>query len=255
MNFYFLASNSFLKSTLTIPKFQNSGKTQNDLNLFKADIYKNHWKVEYAECNEDDFFWTISSNKKNKNSVYFLATNEESKNIVFANTLCNLNSFTNTSPDYRANLEVINHFGAVSSYQSEFPFIMTQKLGSIYSDCGVLTAKNAKKVGVFLRSIYTKPIKEKASLYLYDNKSNKLLQTFKVSLNEMCYVDLTSFKDVLATSFIYAKDYLGIPIYLVDYEDEGLSFEHTHPPHESIYGENRFHLVNKLKDKANEKVS
>ena len=51
------------------------------------------------------------------------------------------------------------------------------------------------------------------------------------------------------------KSFLGIPIYVVEYNDGGLSFEHTHPPHEAISGIDRFKLVNRLKGIANEKIS
>jgi hypothetical protein len=254
MNFFFHTCNAFVKSKLTIPKFQNSGKTQTDLNLYQADIVKSNWIVGLVACKEDDFFWIIDSTEENKNSIYFIANEEQSKKISIHNLLLDLNNFTDTTPDYRANLEISNIAGATSSYQSELPFRMTEKIGAIYSDCGVLTSNNAVRVGVFLRNIYCQPIKNVSQLYLYDNKTEKLLNTFQVSLNETCYIDLTQYKEFLLNSFIYSKDYLGIPIYLIDYGVGGLSFEHTHPPHESIQGESRFHLVNKLKVKTNEKI-
>jgi len=255
MNFFFHTPNDFVTSTLTIPKFQNSGKTAGGLNLYQAGINNGEWEIKPAECHEDDYFWSTSSNASNENSIYFLATSRESEVIATKNSLSNLNKFTDTSPDFRANLKVSNSLGATSSYQSEYPFRMTQKLGTLYSDCGMLTSKDADKVGVFLRNIFFKPEQKNATLYLYDNNLDKLLKTFTICTNKTCFIDLTPFNESLFTSFLFANDYLGIPIYLVDYGAAGLSFEHTHPPHESIHGANRFQMVNRLKEKAYEKVS
>lgn len=255
MNFFFHTSNEFLNSKLEIPKFQNSGKIDSKLCLFQADIINEKWHFSQANCSECEYFWTIQCNDQNKNSIYFLATNAQIEIVKAHNTLINLNKFTDTSPDFRANLQIINIAGAISSYQSEYPFRMTEQLGNLYSDCGVLTTNNAKKVGVFLRNIHKKPIQQETLLYLYDNKKDILLETFKIYLNRTCYVDLTSFKKSLPTCFIYANNYLGIPVYLIEYSSGGLSFEHTHPPHESIQGKNRYLLVNQLKDRAYEKIS
>lgn len=255
MNFFFHTSNTFLSSRLTIPKFQNSGKYHSNIFLFQADVIDGCWSVSHADCDEDENFWMVECNIRNKNSVYFLATNDEVKGCAPHNLLINFNSFTDTEPDYRANLEISNSKGASSSYQSEFPFAMTTKLGSLYSDCGMLTSSKADKVGVFLRNIHIKPIRKSAQLYLFDNNKNVLLETFEIFLNETCYVDLTKFKNYLTTCFIFVKDYIGIPIYVTQYTGGALSFEHTHPPHELIQGKNRFLQVNKFKARAHEKIS
>lgn len=250
-----MTSNQFINSKLTIPKFQNSGKIDSNLCLFQADIVNEKWHLGQANCVEDEYFWVVQCNSHNKDSIYFLATNAQVEIVKTHNTLSDLNKFTDTSPDFRANLQIINSAGATSSYQSEFPFRMTEKLGNLYSDCGMLTTNNAEKVGVFLRNIHKNPIQQETLLYLYDNKNDILLETFKIYLNRTCYIDLTSFRKSLSTCFIYANNYLGIPVYLVEYSSGGLSFEHTHPPHESIQGENRYLLVNHLKDRAYEKIS
>ncbi len=255
MNFFFHTSNSFLSSRLTIPKFQNSGKYNRSMCLFQADIIDGCWCVTQTDCVEDEDFWVVECSAENKNSIYFLATYDQLNDSTLQNELINLNNFTDTSPDYRANLEISNSRGATSSYQSEYPFGMTKKIASLYSDCGMLTSSNADKVGVFLRNIHFKPSRKSARLFLFDNNKDVLLETFEIFLNETCYIDLTKFKSYLATCFIFAKDYIGIPIFVNQYVDGQLSFEHTHPPHELIHGKNRFIQVNRLKARAYEKIS
>jgi len=255
MNFFFHTCNDLISSVLTIPKFQNSGKKNNDLRLFQANIINNEWNIALAECTEDEFFWVVNSNEQNQNTIFFLATKSQVRDLGSRKKLCKFNSFTNTMPGFRANLEIKNTSDSFSSYQSEYPFSMTQRLGDLYSDCGLLTTNNALKVGVFLRNIYLEPLELDREVFLFDNVSNTLLKKFKIKLNNTCYLDLTSFKDVLSGCFIYIKNYLGIPIYLIDYGNKGLSFEHTHPPHESIQGSDKFNLVRKIKIRANEKIS
>ena len=255
MNFFFHTSNDFISSILTIPKFQNSGKKKNDLKLFQANIINNQWDIVLAECTEDDYFWVIKSNDQNQNTIFFLATEQQVDNFRPQKNLCNFNSFTDTSPAYRANLEIKNTSESYSSYQSEYPYFMTQRLGDLYSDCGVLTTHNALRVGVFLRNIYLEPLELETEVFLFDNKTNTILKKFKIELNKTCYIDLTDYKSALSNCYIYIENYLGIPIYLIDYGEKGLSFEHTHPPHESVQGSNKFNLVKKIKARAREKIS
>ena len=96
---------------------------------------------------------------------------------------------------------------------------------------------------------------EERELFLFDVRNNIILEKFKVSLNKTNFLDLTKYKEKLSNCFLVAKDYLGIPIYLVEYDDGSLSFEHTHPPHESILGSERYHLVNQLKEKAFDEIT
>jgi len=255
MNFFFHACNDFLSSTLTIPKFQNQGKSSEDLNLFSARISNNAWQIIIPDYVEDDFFWTVESDIRNKDDIYFISSPDSIENIHLNNSLLDLNDHTNTMPEYRANLEVSNTKGAWSSYQSEYPFNMTKKLGSLYSECGLLTDHKAENIGVFIRNIYYLPIKDEVTFYLYDDLHNKILSEFILKLNTTSYIDLSDFKELLSNCFIYSKDCLGIPIYVSQYKNGSLSFEHTHPPHESISGSMRFHYVNQLKNAANKKIS
>lgn len=81
-----------------------------------------------------------------------------------------------------------------------------------------------------------------------------MLDVFAVCLNETRYIDLTQYKTDLTGCFLYAKKFIGIPIYVVEYTDGNISMEHTHPPHESIGGPHRFDLVKDLKNEAELKI-
>ena len=130
MNFFFLTSKKDYIAKLAIPKFQNSGKLNNNLRLYEANIVENRWVITEPEnCYQTNKFWHLECNNEN-DSVFFLGNDTAPQKIVEKNLLCDLNKFTNTSPDFRANLMLKNKLGGFSSYQSEYPFRMTEKLGS-----------------------------------------------------------------------------------------------------------------------------
>tara|TARA_B100000315_G_C14578033_1_gene588954 strand:- start:2186 stop:2953 length:768 start_codon:yes stop_codon:yes gene_type:complete len=255
MNFFFHTQNEFFDSLLTVPKFQNSGKRAGRQNLYCANVVSKRWNVSKVVCEEDANFWKITGNQKNRDSIYFIAAGQEVSQIQEQNKLIDLNKFTNTLPDYRANLMIKNKVGGFSSYQSEYPFRMTTKLGTLYSDCGSLTGANGTLVGVFVKNIHIYPVEDDVPLYLYDDREGEVVSTLKVGLNRTTFIDLSDFKNRLAHCFLFAKNFLGVPIYVIEYENGSLSFEHTHPPHEAIGGTKRFELVNMLRKKASEKVS
>ena len=68
------------------------------------------------------------------------------------------NKFTETSPAFRANFIIKKINGGFSSYQSEYPFNMTTKNGSITSGTASLTSKNANKNYIIFRNIFIEPI-------------------------------------------------------------------------------------------------
>ena len=146
MNYFFGIKNIELSCKLTIPKFQNQQTTpQNQYKLFMAFINNHSWKIQKVECEEDNYFYYVHNNYIKKNIFFFLAKVEEI--IKFKETdykkLLNLNNFTNTSPSFRANMRIYNSFGGFSSYQSEYPYPMISKRGSILTPISPLTNKDA----------------------------------------------------------------------------------------------------------------
>ncbi len=254
MNFFFHTYTKNYSSRLAIPKFRNDGRQAILMTLFSARIVNERWVVKEEVCEDNDNWWIVDANENNKDNIYFIATLDQAQLITEGNKLIDLNAFTNTGPSFRANLQIKTRSGAFSSYQVEYPFRMLNKTGSIYSDCSMLTDGNAKKVGCFVRNISSSPIISEHKFYLYSNSHKKLLSTFKLRLNSTNFIDLTLWKGELKSSFIFAEKMLGIPMYVCEYEDRNLSFEHTHPPYEVIQGSESRELVKKFKDRAYEKV-
>lgn len=256
MNFFFFAVNQKYNSRLAIPKFQNSGKTDNELGLYQGDIVSNRWNISKADnIIEDERFWYLHDTTSANNAIFFLSNEREASKLEEKNQLRIIEKFTDTNPSYRANLMIENSLGALSSYQTEYPFRMVEKLGSFYTDCGLLTSDLASSVGIFIRNIHFNPILEERDLWLFSLPKNEVLQSYKLKLNNMTYIDLTEYKNELSGCFLFAKDFSGVPSWAVEYDDGSLSFEHTHPPHESILGDNKFELVRKLRENAFEKIS
>jgi hypothetical protein len=221
--------------------------------LFSANIIKNKWIVSKVECTETSHFWTVIS-KNNENEIYFIASEQEALLIQKENKLLDVNNFTTTIPMYRANLEIKNALGGFSSYQSEYPYGMTTRLGSLYSECGNLIFDQSRSVGVFIKNINFEPIQDSFPIFLYDDLKQEVIMNFDISLNRTNFIDLTKYKELLANCFLFAPKFIGIPIYVVEHFDGGLSFEHTHPPTESIAGPKRFSLIKGIRERANEKI-
>lgn len=254
MNFFFLSANEHLKSVLTIPKFRNSGQ-YTKLRLHEARIFNDQWSIgEPSNTVENEHFWTVKSSDVNQNSIFFLGDEPGIEEIEKANKLLNIETFTKTDPEFRANLSVENIKGGFSSYQSEYPFGMATKLGQLLTDCGLLTFATGTRVGVFIRNICVEPLQSERRVFLYDTQVEKVIFDFSVQLNKLTYVDLTEFKDVLSQCFLFSDDFIGIPIYIVEFSDGSISFEHTHPPHSAVLGQDRYKLVSALKREAHEKI-
>lgn len=253
MNFFFSTCTKNITPELTIPKFQNSGSRNDGLQLCKAEIVDNCWNVyPLKDCIETDNFYYLEN--LDNFSIFLFGDNEGIQKITEKNELCNIEKFTDTSPDYRSNLLIKNKTGGFSSYQSEYPFRMVKARGSLYSDCGLLTTPAGSTVGVFVRNIHCLPINEVKDIFLYSNARKSVLQKFQVRLNQTTFIDLSKWKDELSHCYLYADNFLGIPIYLIEYSDGSLSFEHTHPPHESLLGGDRYERVGALKRKAHEEI-
>ena len=99
MNYFFGIKNKILNSKLTIPRFQNSGKTQNDLLVYRAYIQNNKWQIEIVNCEQNKNFYFINSNLSNNDNIFFLAKDNDIKIFeeIHFSKLLNLNKFTDTS--------------------------------------------------------------------------------------------------------------------------------------------------------------
>ena len=250
MNYFFGIKNSEFKSELQIPIFQNTNPKNEDIFLFKASIENNEWKFEELNKSKiQDNFYIVTSDEIDNDSIFFLAYRE---NIIDfnINKLNNLNNFTDTYPNFRSNFKIMLNNGGFSSFQSEYPYRMIDKKGSILSSVSSVTNIDAEKNYIFIKNIFKSPIQENFNAYLVDIKNKKVLEKIKIKTN---FSNIFELKKTLIKPeiFLVTEKYLGIPMY-ISVKDKHLSFEHTHPPHEYILSENRFTKVSNLKKEINE---
>jgi hypothetical protein len=167
--------------------------------------------------------------------------------------LKNYNSFTDTSPAFRANFKIYLEKGGFSSYQSEYPYSMVTKKGTILSSIYSLANSNADKNYVMIRNIFEEPIEENFKVYLVNYKKKTIEEKFDIKTNYTNLIEISN-KLIKPEIFLITDKYLGVPMY-VSVKNNFLSFEHTHPPHEYILGENKFSKITNLKKEINEIIS
>jgi hypothetical protein len=252
MNYFFGINNSEFSSELQIPLFQNRNKKPSNLLLYEATIYNNEWKIKQIDnrqINKD--FYLLNSKDITNSNIFFLASPKDLE--VKKNKLENFNKFTETSPAYRANLKIVLKNGGFSSYQSEYPFSMIEKKGTILSSVCSLGNRNADKNYIFIKNIFVDPIIESFDIYLVDIIKKKIEEQFEINTN---YTNCFELKKSLIKPeiFLVSKNYIGIPMY-VSVKNNHVSFEHTHPPHEYILSNNKFKKISDLKKEINEIVN
>lgn len=252
MNYFFGISNNFLSSQLTVPLFKNS-REKSDLELYKVYPYEKKWRYEIIKIKKiDDLFFIISEENINSKFAFFLAKpNELKKNNN--NKLYNINSFTETSPAYRANLRVYLKDGGFSSYQSEYPFEMVSKKGMIVSSVNSLANIDANENYLIFRNIYEEPAHNEFNGYFIDYKNKKIIEHVNLFTNTTSIIKIN--KNLIKPEIYFvSKNYLGIPIYL-SIKNKFLSIEHTNPPHSFILSNNKFEIISKIKEEINEIIN
>ena len=249
MNYFFGINNSEFTSELQIPLFQNRNSKSSGLLLYEAFVHNENWKFEEIKNKKiSKDFYLLKPEDISNSSIFFLASPKDFN--LKNNKLQNFNKFTETSPAYRANLKIILKNGGFSSYQSEYPFSMIEKKGSILSSVSSLANKEADKNYIFIKNIYAEPIIENFNLYLVDITKRKIEKKFEVKTNYTNCIELEN-SMIKPEIFLISKAYLGIPMY-VSIKNNHVSFEHTHPPHEYILSNNKFKKISDLKKEINE---
>jgi hypothetical protein len=256
MNYFFGIKNSFLNSNLTIPRFQNSNTTRKDYFLFQLEIINQSWKI--TNLNDIDLnndFYKIRSSLIHNGNIFCLASKTEILELEKNNysKLVNFNNFTDTIPNYRANLQVAIEGGGFSSYQSEYPFSMVTKKGSILSSLSSLCNKNADQNIIFFKNIYELPIQKNFCVFFVNIKTMKVLKKEVVSTNFLNEI-IVEKEFIKPEVFLFSDKYIGVPIFC-SIHDKHISFEHTHPPHEYIMSEDKFKLVSELKKEFSEIIN
>lgn len=253
MNFFFGASYGDFKSELQIPVFQNRSPKAKNINLYELHIDNEKWKI--IEKNKDflnNDFYLLYDNDLNNDNIFFLANPEDLKSFDHSKLL-DLNNFTNTSPDFRANLKIKYKNQGFSSYQSEYPYELIIKEGTTLSQISSLTDAEADKNFIIFKNIFHLPIKKKFKGYFVNYEKKKIIYECELVTNKTNFIEIPS-SIIKPEVFFVTKDFLGIPIYLT-LKNGHLSLEHSHPPHEYILGQNKFKKVYELKKELNEIVA
>lgn len=253
MNFFFGIKNEEFSSEIQIPTFQNKSPKCSNIFLYKAFIQQNMWRVEKLNSNKiNDNFFIVKEEEISNHNIYFLANDEDL--ISFKNNkLIDFNKFTNTAPAFRCNFKIYLKDGGFSSYQSEYPYSMITKKGSILSSVNSIANKDADKNYIFIRNIFEDPINTKFEAYLVNVKNKSIEETIEIKTN---FTNSFEIKTSLIKPeiFLVTKNYLGVPMY-VSVHDKHISFEHTHPPHEYILSQNKFKIIKDIKSEINEIIS
>ena len=250
MNYFFGIKNNIFKSEIQIPIFQNRNFKKQDLNLYRAYPKNNKWILEdISKKKINDHFYFLNHEDISSNEIFFLA-DETILDKFDGKKLENFNNFTDTSPAFRANFKIYLDQGGFSSYQSEYPYSMINKKGTILSSISSIANSDADKNYVFIKNIFEEPIEEYFNVYLINYKKKKIEEKFKVKTNYTNCIEISN-KHIKPEVFLVTHEYLGIPMY-VSVKNKFLSFEHTHPLHDYILSENKFTKVTNLKNEIND---
>ena len=130
MNYFFLTSNNNFGCQISIPKFTNDGYQDHAMGLVRASIVDQKWCFQEHSGPEDGDFWEFESSPESAGDIFFIATKEQLRLQQNSRRLLDLNTYTNTVPDYRCN-GVFNDPGGFSS-SIGIPLSMATRKGAIF---------------------------------------------------------------------------------------------------------------------------
>ena len=254
MNFLFALTIKNFKCSLTIPKFTNEGKKLNNISVFTTKIINNSWFITKQEYKEDKNFFYLNIGPNESENIFFLGE----KNLLKTSNTIQTNELKpfykiRTSLTFRAHLNIYSDLKEFSSYQSEYPFEMSKRTGSILTPVSPFINKNQNNIIAF-KQIHYLPIKKPFFIYLVDLYSQKVLLKKEFYTNTTNILDLTKIKQLNNCCF-YSENQLGIPIFISYGKKLGISMEHSHPPQLYLLSKNKFKIISNLKKRVEKIVS
>lgn len=250
MNLFFFSHSEIYKSELTVPKFQNYGLRKANISLFACTSINNKWQFYKPDSEETSDFYKIKSSSENIHDVFFMCSDKEFEIISEGSEILDINNFTITSPDFRANLAVTLGKNS-SSYQSEYPISMAKRSGSVFNVVSVLTDDRAKRKTLSLRNISTHGDVFEKKVVFFSLKDESVIKEEIVYTNRANLIDLDFIGQDSSVGFV--GNLMAIPIICLEYESGLLSFEHTHPPHEHLSPSNAHGIIKKKREYLFEK--
>ena len=152
------------------------------------------------------------------------------------------------------------HFeGSTTTYQGEYPYEMANiNKGSFWSFDALKEVPNSNesiKSFLILMNINRDAEKQtEVNLDIYDPHQKDKFLNWKARQNSFTVINLREINKVLDskknqnTFFIQCKSCTFIPIVLsIDIQNNQLSMEHTHPPHELLWGRDKLKVIKLLK--------
>ena len=148
------------------------------------------------------------------------------------------------------------HFNScMSSYQSEYPFEITeQKYSSFFSSDALKTIDKNNKIYNFLILMNLKRnAKNQGQKVIKLFEPNNINESFFFNAreNDLSILDLSVLKDKKFYNdilFMTCKDCTFIPITLsLDIDSNQMKLEHTHPPSEMLSGNKKYKVTNLIK--------
>ena len=249
MHFFYGIKNNKFRSELTIPLFEcRKFYIENNYSVCRCYAKDDRWHYEKINSMRiNDKFYFIENEYINNDNFFFLIK-DENFNRLSNNELIKFEKFP-----VRANFKIYLDQGGFSSYQSEYPFGMVGRKGSVTCSVSSLANVDADNNYILFRNIFNKPIKEEFNSYLVNVKSNKKIKEYKLKTNTSNILEIER-NHIKPEIYFVTDKYLGIPSF-ISIKNGHVSLEHTHPPHAYILNSKKFHLVNKLKNKFNEIIN
>ena len=157
-------------------------------------------------------FIFLQNDDISNNEIFFLAE-ENIVSIFDENKLKKFNNFTDTSPAYRANFKIYLDQGGFSSYQSDYPYSMVTKKGSILSSISSIANAEADKNFVLIKNIFEDPIEENFRAYLVNYKNKCIEDQFEIKTNYTNCIEINN-KLIKPEIFLVTDKYVGVPMYV-----------------------------------------
>ena len=267
-----ISSKSLSKSIKSSTTFLNDANNLKEINQSK----KNLNSIYIGTYKLSGLIWELISTDECKFGE-FLDVNRNSINVESNQMVVSLfrkeDSFPKTTrllpkPDSlrvdsspvaeRASLNY--HFGgSTTSYQGEYPYEMANiNKGSFWSFDALKESLNSNKnIKSFLILMNINRDAEKqteVNLDIYDPHYKDKILNWKARQNSFTVINLRkinkalNYKNNQNTFFIQCKNCTFIPVVLsIDTKNHQLSMEHTHPPHELLWGRDKLQVIKLLK--------
>ena len=104
-----------------------------------------------------------------------------------------------------------------------------------------------------MKNIYELPVNEEFGVFFVNLKTKKILKK-EIALTNFLNEYIIEEEFIKPDVFLFTDKYIGIPIFC-SIQDNYISLEHTHPPHEYIMSDGRFKVISELKKEFNEIIS